>query len=365
MALATGELYVDLRAIADNWNRINEMTDSSVACGAVVKANAYGLGVERIAPQLYSAGCRHFFVANLKEAIQLQSLVGLETKIYVLTGSNAGSEAAFVERKLIPVIVSLEMLERWAKISEGKAGSVLKVNTGMGRLGLEEQDLDHVIQQPGIIRRAGVNFLMSHLACADDAKHPLNHIQIERFASLHSKMRRAGITLKTTFANSSGIFLDVKTHGDLVRPGIALYGGNPTKNENPMSPVVSLELPIIQLRHLPAGESVGYGATRIFSSPRVIAVVAGGYADGLLRSLSNRAHGFLRGRKVPLVGRISMDSCMFDVTEVSKSSDILMSDAIELLGPNNSIDALAHAADTISYEILTSLGSRYHRCYVG
>lgn len=370
MAYPTGELSVDLRAIADNWRLINSKLNGEAHCGAVVKANAYGLGVDRIAPKIYGAGCRHFFVANGKEAMQLRSLIGLDARIYVLTGCIEGAEAAFISRNITPVIVSVPMLKRWAEcvkaLDESDIGAaVLKVNTGMGRLGIEMSDCESLLENDmQLLRDARVSMLMSHLACADDHAHPLNQKQLERFEACRSQFHANGLPVMATLSNSAGVFLNAQTHGDIVRPGISLYGGNPGLDVNPMQSVVGLTLPIIQVRELPAGEFVGYGATRSFDSPRSIAVVSGGYADGIMRSLSNKGWGVINGVKAPMVGRVSMDSTLFDVTEAAKLGEINESHAIELLGPNVSIDELAEAAGTISYEILTSLGSRYQRCYI-
>ncbi|MFT5083700.1 MAG: alanine racemase [Lentisphaeria bacterium] len=366
MGYTTGELSVDLRAIADNWKYIRDQLNASAECGAVVKANAYGLGVERIAPKIYQAGCRNFFVANLKEAIQLQSLVGRDSKIFVLTGCIAGAEGEFISRGLIPVIVSMEMLKRWAAVSLGQAhsGAALKVNTGMGRLGLEVSELSALAGDAQLLSEANIVYLMSHLACADIDPHVLNDIQISRFSDVEKQLEGLGLEVKTTLANSAGVFLGRAAQCDLVRPGIALYGGNPGLKNNPMRSVVGLRLPVIQVRKLPSEESVGYGATKTFDTPHTIAVVAGGYADGVMRSLSNRGWGWLGGQKVPIVGRVSMDSTLFDITGNPEECSLREGDSIELLGQNVSIDDLAEAAGTISYEILTSFGSRFQRCYM-
>lgn len=366
MAYPTGELSVDLRAIADNWRYMNSQLNGCSSCGAVVKANAYGLGVDRIAPKLYQAGCRDFFVANLKEALQLQSLVGLDAKIFVLAGCSRGAEKEFIRRGVIPVIVSKEMLLRWAGVSCGsfERGAVLKVDTGMGRLGVGMAELESILNDKTLLQSANINCLMSHLACADDKEHGLNATQISRFRYVEAKFAEHGIDVTTTLANSSAVFMGAATHCDIVRPGIALYGGNPGLPKNPMQAVVGLRLPIIQIKLLCKGESVGYGATKMFCEDRQIAIVSGGYADGILRSLSNTGWGYLAGFKVPIVGRVSMDSTIFDVTEVVDAFDIPEGSSIEILGENVFIDDLAAAASTISYEILTSFGSRYERCYL-
>lgn len=366
MAYPTGELSVDLHAVASNWKYIQAQLGENTDCGAVVKANAYGLGVERVAPKIYLAGCRNFFVANLKEAIQLQSLIGRDARIFVLAGCIAGAEKEFMARNIIPVIVSMAMLRRWAECTEGSevVEAALKVNTGMGRLGLEPAEFEALEADVSLLKRANVRWLMSHFACADEPGHALNSTQIERFHRMAVRLREQGVPVKTSLANSAGVFLGREAQSDLVRPGISLYGGNPGLASNPMQPVVGLQLPVIQVRDLPAGEYVGYGATCQFDSPRKIAVVAGGYADGIMRSLSNKGWGWLAGTRVPIVGRVSMDSTMFDITDSPDAENLKEGDAIELLGDHVSIDELADAAGTISYEILTSFGSRYQRCYI-
>ncbi len=366
MAYPTGELTVDLHAIAENWRYIKSQVADDVSCGAVVKANAYGLGVDRIAPKIYRAGCRDFFVSNLKEAQQLKSLVGPDADVFVLTGCNPGAEQEFIKRGFIPVIVSFDMLLRWAAVAKSypEARAALKVNTGMGRLGIEFSEFERVLQDESLFEHANIRFLMSHFACADENGHPLNKKQIQRFEKLKRLLDDRGVQVRCTLANSAGVFIGDSVHWDIVRPGIALYGGNPGQEKNPMKPVVGLNLPVIQVRHLPVGECVGYGAIQCFDSERYIAVVSGGYADGILRSLGDHGWGYLAGCKVPIVGRISMDSTLFDVTEVVEKNALSSVATIEILGNNISIDDMASAASTISYEILTSLGARYQRCYI-
>ncbi len=366
MAYPTGELTVDLHAIAENWRYMKSQVSGEVSCGAVVKANAYGLGVDRIAPKLYRAGCRDYFVSNLKEAQQLKSLVGPDADIFVLTGCSPGAEREFIKRGFIPVIVSFDMLLRWASVAKSNpaARAVLKVNTGMGRLGIELSEFEQALNEEDLFEQAKIHFLMSHFACADESGHPLNEKQIQRFEKLKRQLEDKNIQVRYTLANSAGVFIGQSVHWDIVRPGIALYGGNPGQKSNPMKSVVGLNLPVIQVRHLPVGECVGYGATQCFDSERYIAVVSGGYADGILRSLGNHGWGYLAGCKVPIVGRISMDSTLFDVTEVIEKDALSSAATIEILGNNISIDDMASAGSTISYEILTSLGARYQRCYI-
>lgn len=372
MAYPTGELSISLHAIVQNWRSIQKFLSVDTVCGAVVKANAYGLGVERIAPVLYEAGCRQFFVANLKEAIQLQSLVGRDVEIFVLSGCIAGAEEEFILRKFIPVIVSIEMLGRWHSVLKKQAllnrvdlvQTAVKVNTGMGRLGCAPDELSALLDSSNILQEINITWLMSHLACADESSHPLNGIQLQRFSEIKNQFYKKDIPVRCSFANSDGVFLGEGYHQNLVRPGIALYGGGSHTEDAGLLHVVDLHLPIIQLHKVAPGECVGYGASRCFDKERIVAVVAGGYADGIMRSLGNSGYGWVRGCKVPIVGRISMDSTIFDVTDVENGEMLKPGDGIELLGGHISINELAQACGTIGYEIITAFGARYQRSYL-
>jgi len=382
MHIATkGLLTIDLAAIAYNWKMISHYLDGGISCGAVVKADAYGLGALPVASSLYDAGCRHFFVANVSEAVALRSSLGALPTIYVLLGFADGEEGLCITHDLVPVLTSLMMFERWLAFVKAQGMSVgagsrgaragIKVNTGMNRLGVESSQLRSLISsRPDCIVEAGIELVMSHFACADDVLHPLNQQQLELFTQLVSVWKSSKILPNVIFsmANSAGVLLHAESHFDLVRPGIALYGGGtgdkPCELAGKLHNVVCLKLPVMQVRQVSAGESVGYGATFCGGDNRMIATVAGGYADGVFRTLSNKVWGYINGIRVPLVGRVSMDSCMFDITDakVSLPSKELL--CVEILGANASIHALAKAANTISYEILTSLGSRYERHYI-
>lgn len=282
------------------------------------------------------------------------------------------------------------MFERWAlylealqevdRYSAVDVGCIVKINTGMTRFGLDLSEFESLIDNPQKLSRVGLRFLMSHLACADEPDHPLNAHQLECFsdalARLNAKFFIAGASpVKATLCNSSGVFLSDRAHYAMVRPGIALYGGNPTPyRDNPMSPVVELELPILQIRVSAEGELIGYGATCQLGGERTLAVVAGGYADGIFRRLGNACFGQVTKKspsgvkkkvRVPMVGRVSMDTCVFDITDAVGNIDISVGDAIELIGESLGIDEQAAAAGTIGYEILTSLGGRYDRKYIG
>lgn len=361
-------------------------------CGAVVKADAYGLGVEKVAPRLAAAGCRTFYVSVLDEAMQLKAVLGsvaAKVKIFVLTGCSPGDEKYFSENSFIPVLVSSEMFYRWLKHCRSSGAdaselySALKINTGMGRLGLEISELESLIVKPDLLKTAGVKYFFSHLACGEDRHHPLNDLQLKRFSLCVENLQKVLPESRFAMANSAGTLFSDKYHFNMVRPGIALYGGQPIENEEfPLKTVASIRLSVIQLRELPAGESVGYGATKRWNEVRTIAVVQCGYADGLLRSLGNSGSGVLvsslNGKAlgdVPMVGRVSMDTVMFDVSGVlecvasrsaatGSAETIRVGDEIELLGGYKTLRSLSAEAGTSCYEILTSLRGRYLRQYI-
>lgn len=381
-----GQLTICLGAIADNWQNVRAQLAAHVTCGAVVKADAYGLGVGPVASKLYKAGCRDFFVANCQEAEALDSfLLGVESKslperfaavsekarhvrrqrnIYILSGVDVDDFALCAEKYFTPVLISLPMVKAWVAKAKGMLPAIIKVNTGMNRLGVEAEEL-YTLVANAPQNFSAVRYLMSHFACADEAAS-LNEEQLSRFNTLLTRLRVYLPQLKATLANSGAIFRLPHSHFDLVRPGVSLYGGSPD-GKIKMKTVVTLRLPIIQTQHVQAGDAVGYGATKVFHKDAVLAVCAGGYADGILRSLSGCGEGFWGGYSVPIVGRISMDSTVFDITEIyelmkaSGQSDDCHS--IELMGHEGNLDRLATMAGTISYELLTSLGARYDRHY--
>lgn len=365
----TGELIIDLAAIQANWKLIKQNLGQNVECGAVVKADAYGLGVEPIVAKLVEAGCRSYFVANFEEALELRGLLPNYARIFILCGCDAGEELEILNRGFIPVIISLAMFERWLRITRGKNlinAAALKINTGMNRLGLEVDEVVSLLQRPQDLTEAGVGTLMSHLACADEPHHTLNELQLVRFNQSLSNVKKVLPAIKASLANSSGIFLTKNFHFDLVRPGIAIYGGNPQPSvtPNPMAAAVNLNLPVLQVRRVLAGETVGYGATNTASHDRTLAVAAGGYADGIMRIMGNRGYGSYNGKRLPIIGRISMDSTVFDISDIPQTMQPREGEMVELLGRENSADELAQAVGTISYELLTSIGSRFRRTYI-
>ena len=366
-------ITVDLGAIANNWRQLNSRLGAG-HCGAVVKANAYGLGAKQVAVALARAGCHEFFVANLNEGIALRSVLlaaGFDPAIYVLQGLDPHAEAAFSRHRLTPVLVSLDMVQAWLAYSQCMGSACLpcaiKLNTGMNRLGLECAEAEALCaSSPELWLPTGgapSPLLVSHLACADEPHHPLNAVQLANFTRVLAAVRAINPRVRGSLANSSGIFLGPEYCFEVVRPGAALYGLNPTPlAPNPMQNVLYMALPILQLRSAAAGCCVGYGAELTLARPSRLAVVAGGYADGIFRASLGRMQGWVGGTYVPLVGRVSMDALVFDVTDVPA---LTSSDQIEILGEHISADQQGIAAGTIGYEVLTRLGERVRRTYKG
>ncbi|UTA47440.1 alanine racemase [Simiduia sp. 21SJ11W-1] len=363
MSQPDGLLTIDVQAIVRNWTRLRDRV-APARCAAVVKANAYGLGVEPVARALRAAGCELFFVATLAEGEALRGCLGDVPDVVVLGGVRPGAEPRFVAARLWPSLFSMEAIERWlAACGAEPAPCALKLNTGMTRLGLDEQELLAFLGSPAA-RNLPVQIFMSHLASADEPEHPQNLAQLQAFERGLSAARKVWPQALASLSNSAGIFLGPAWHQQCVRPGAALYGVNPTPGQpNPQEPVVRLALPVLQYRTLGADVSVGYSATARVQKGRQLAVVAGGYADGLHRSLSSRGQGMLAGCRVPLVGRVAMDTLVFDVSDVPALPPVGEA-AIEVLNAELDVDAMARAMGSIGYEVLTSLGARYERCYL-
>ncbi|HEY6993157.1 MAG TPA: alanine racemase [Xanthobacteraceae bacterium] len=361
-----GLLTIDLAAVEANWT-VLAGTTVPVECAAVVKADAYGCGLEPVTRVLSRAGCRTFFVADVAEGRRVRAIAP-DATIYVLNGLMPGSAPAFAKDYLQPVINSTLELAEWdafVAINKWRGGAALHVDTGMNRLGITVDEA--VAIAPRLqSENHGFTLLMSHLACAETPDHPMNDRQIRLFREIRILYRG----LASSLANSSGIFLGGTVYCDLVRPGIALYGGNPTPGKsNPMRPVVELKGRIIQVRTVGKGETVGYGAAFTAGRPSRVAVVAVGYADGFLRSAAaargkSAAEVIVAGRRCPLVGRVSMDLIAVDVTDLAEGS-ARRGDLATLIGDGLSVDDLATGMGTIGYEVLTNLGRRYHRVYRG
>ncbi len=360
-ATAPALLTIDLDAVVSNWRQLRDRV-SPGRCAAVVKANAYGLGAARVAPALHAAGCQTFIVAQLEEALALRAVLP-DAEILSLGGLPAGSETDFAERRIQPVLNHLGDISAWAAFARGRGGALpaaIHIDTGMNRLGLGPDELDRLAAKPERLSGIDLRLWMSHLACAE-VDTPMNAQQLSRLRVALAKLPAAPASL----ANSSGIFLGPAYHFDLARPGCALYGVNPTPAAaNPMQPVVRLDARILQVRDVDSPMTVGYGAHHHVAGRGKIATIAVGYADGYLRSLGGRGAVFINGAPALVVGRVSMDLVTIDVTGLPEGAAIPGA-LVEVIGPNRPIDAVAEQGGTIAYEILTSLGARYHRVYRG
>ena len=343
--MATGTLTIDLGAIAANWRALAALA-SGAETGAVVKADAYGLGLGAVARTLAVAGARSFFVADAAEGATLRRVLGPGPAIYVFAGHMTGDAEALRNQALTPLLNSVEQLTRHVEALPG-APFGIQLDTGMNRLGMEAGEWSAIRD---LVLREGPRLVISHLAAADEPDQPMNEAQLRTFREMTD-----GLLCRRSLAATGGLLLGPDFGFDLVRPGIGLYGGLPFDEARP---VLGLSLPVIQLRNVEPGETVGYGATWTAEIPARIATVSGGYADGLLRRMSDRATLWAGDVPCPLVGRVSMDLLTVDVTHLPEPPE-----ALDILGPEQGIDDLAQAADTIGYEILTALGSRYRRVY--
>lgn len=367
---AGGLLHIDLAALASNWRILRDHAGGAQTA-AVVKADAYGTGIEQSVPALAQAGCRTFFVAHLSEAIRARA-VAPDAAIYVLNGFFSGTGPTYAEFNLRPVLGSFEEIGEWAAFcrSQGrKRKAAIHVDTGMNRLGLTvPQGL--TLKDRAELKDFETALLMSHFVSAEESENPLNIRQIESFNAVRATLPDVPASL----ANSSGIFLKEKPHFDLVRPGYALYGGNPTPDRsNPMSAVVGLEARIVQLRWVEADDSVGYNGRWLALTKRRIATISVGYADGYPRAASARGKSgeelfagmtIVAGCPCPFAGNVSMDLITVDVTDIPED-DVKRGDTITLIGGSLTVDEVGRRSGTIGYEILTGLGRRYSRVYGG
>lgn len=365
-AAQPGVLTVDLDAIVANWRKL-EKTAVPAECAAVIKADAYGCGVEPVARALAGAGCKTFFVATLDEARTAREALP-SAELYVLDGFFQNCGDAFAKLNCRPVIGDLNELAEWdvfCRRSGWSGGAAIHIDTGMNRLGLT------LIEANGIVPRInagdhGITLVMSHLACAESLNHPLNAKQVAAFREIASNFSGVPASL----SNSSGIYLGPQFQFDMVRPGAALYGINPTPEaDNPMQPVVDLKARIVQLRNVERGDSVGYGATWTARRPTKLAIVSAGYADGYFRAASANdgtrgAEVVVAGKRCPVAGRISMDLMAIDVTDLPDKT-ARRGHMVTLIGEGITVDELAHHFGTVGYEVLASLGKRYARIYKG
>jgi len=359
----TPTLTIDLGAIVANWRALAARAEGAEAA-AVVKANGYGCGVAPVGRALAEAGARTFFVAQPAEGARLRAALGPGPVIYVLAGcpltgdgaggcepapsaSPAGEAALFAGADLRPVLNAPEQVAAWMAGPDGACA--VQLDSGMNRLGLEPAELAGLGRLP-----AGARLVMSHLACADEPGHPMNAVQVAAFREM-----TAGMDIARSLSATGGTLLGAAYRFDMVRPGVGLFGGLPFADARP---VVRLDVPILQVRAVAPGESVGYGASWTARRPSRIATLSAGYADGLHRLLSNRARGHVEGVACRFAGRVSMDLIGLDVTDAPAARPGAM---VEILGPCQGVDALAAACDTIGYEVLTTLGPRYARRWIG
>ncbi len=364
--VAGGEITIDLSALVANWRDLGGRAPGARAA-AVVKADGYGLGIEPVVKALAAAGCGTFFVALPDEGRRARRAAP-DAEIYVLNGLFESGGPFLAAHALRPVLGSMPEIEEWAafrRIAGGDHRAALHVDTGMNRLGLTPGEAAALAGEGKLARDAGFSLVMSHFACADTPAHPLNARQIAAFAEARALFPK----LPGSLANSAGVFLGSAAHHDLIRPGIAIYGGAAVADTaNPMRPVVTLTARILMVREVEAGMSVGYGAAWVAERTSRVAVISVGYADGFLRAAGSHsgkagATAAIDGHLAPIVGRVSMDLIALDVTDVPATL-ARRGTRVELFGPNIPIDRAAARAGTIGYEFLTGLGPRYRRVFV-
>ncbi|MBE9555219.1 MAG: alanine racemase [Proteobacteria bacterium] len=356
---ASSILTISLDAIAANYRLLAARAQPAVTAAAI-KADAYGLGVAEVSRTLWAEGCRDFFVATIDEGIELRGLLG-QARIAVLNGLIAGEPALFREHDLIPVLNDLGQIDDWRADcrNNGPAAAVLHLDTGMARLGLPPAELDALADDHSRLNGIDLALIISHLSRAGEPDETMSHRQRDDFAAALARLPWAPASL----AASSGIFLGPDYLFDMVRPGVCLHGINPRPGQpNPLRAVVRLQAKILQIRDVDTPQTVGYGATHRFAGPGRVATLAAGYADGYPRSLSGCGTAHMGATAVPVLGRVSMDLIAVDVTRVPEARP---GDMVDLIGPHHDIDALAEEAGTVGYEILTSLGRRYKRHYLG
>ena len=344
--MAQAQLTVDLDAIRANWRALDALSDCET--GAVVKANSYGLGADRVAPMLAREGVRRFFTATVEEGAAVRKALGDGPEINVFGGHMAGDAALIKSAGLTPMLNSIDQMLRHVEALPGHPFGI-QLDSGMNRLGMEAEEWSALRE---LAMKQKPRLIMSHLACADEPNHGMNAHQLRNFREMTD-----GLDAPRSLAATGGILLGKNYHFDVTRPGIGLYGAMPFRDARR---VVSLHLPVIQTREVKTGESVGYGNNFVARSPMKVATISAGYADGLQRALAPKTYLWAGETRCKLLGRISMDLITVDVTAVEN-----VPDALELLGPHQSVDHLANHIDTIGYEILTSLGGRYARSYAG
>ena len=348
-------LAISPKAAADNW-RVVAARARGAEAGGVLKADGYGLGAALIGAALKGAGCATFFIATIDEGVSLRAALGAGPRIFVLNGIAPGCAPAFAAAALTPVLNTLDEAREWAAAFP-RAPAALQFDTGMNRAGLTPDELSALTSDRALLAALNLTLVMSHLACADDPSHPQNAAQLSRFRDGLARLPAAPASL----AASSGVFLDAAYHFDLVRPGLALYGANPTPGApNPMRAVAALTAHVMGVRVMAAGEAAGYGATFSRGAPTRLALCNIGYADGLHRALSSKGAAFIDGVACPYAGRVSMDLLIIDVSALAEGA-LRRGTPVEIVGPHMTLEDMAARAGTVNYEILTSFGARYRR----
>ena len=353
-------VQIDLAAVKDNYTALQKKVGPSVKIGACVKANAYGLGAERVGKSLYGAGCRNFFVATAGEGKLLRDGVGPNAAIYVLNGPAPRDKGVLLGAKLKPVINSIEQARFWGSVASDVREppyTAIHIDTGMNRLGLTPEDVTELSRDKQLWKNLNPEWVMSHLACAADDKNPMNKTQLQRFRKAAAQLPLTPLSL----ANTAGIYLGKPYHFQMVRPGIGLYGGVATNKpgQEVTKPVATLLAPILQVRYVQAGEPLGYNGTYIAPRDMRIAVVGAGYADGIPVNESNRGTAILHDEEVKIVGRVSMDLTMIDATDANLSVEV--GGVVVFRGKH--LEEEAKSAGTINYELLVRMGQRCRRDY--
>ena len=356
-------LEINLKALSSNFKVLKKKLNKNIECAATVKANAYGIGDKAVIKSLIKSGCRSYFVAHLSEAVRLREY-SKKIKVYCYHGIGIKNYREFLKYNIIPIANTLQqvlMVNALNLKNKFNKDIAIHFDTGMSRLGLDVNETEWLIKNKDKISSIKVELIMSHLACADQPRNPMNEKQYKKFIAIRKEFKKS----KASLSNSAGIFLNKKYHFDLVRPGIALYGGNPFINKKiKLSNVVNLKAKIIQTRKLQKGDTVGYGATFKAKKDMLVGTIAIGYADGISRKFSNNMHVFLENKSLKVLGRISMDLITIDISpfpEIKISKKITY---VDILSKSNNINIISKNIDTISYEILTSLGGRYKIKYI-
>ena len=359
----TAVLTIDRAALAKNYRALCAAAQKNTETAAVIKCNAYGLGLAELALVLAAENCKSFFVAQFTEGVALRQLLP-DVTIYILNGLTAPPQD-YTAHNLIPCLINRDQMTQWQNYYKAteSAAAALFIDTGFHRLGLSAEEVLELADNPALFEGWSLALIASHLACADTPDHPQNRAQLETFNTARAMLPNAPASL----ANSGGIALGKEFHFDLTRPGIALYGGAPTGNpHDALATVATLEAPILQLRQLSVGDSIGYGADFTAAREMSVAIIGVGYGDGLPRQMGLRPPGMVRlsvgGYPAPIVGRVSMDSLAIDISDLPEKPSC--GTMVQIFGPDNPIDQLAAQLGTLSYELLTGLGNRYKRVYI-